>query len=532
MAKKQFTTVNINDFFAPEPGSPAPVTLTTTSGSPLSPVSRSSNVISSSGGTEKIPTSRRGFDDDPDRVSKRRGKNRGGRSGKGSIPTPHILDASNTNRSTLMQNLLPKEMVPQGYFNPIETKLKGGKTKFVNPLNQNQVIFTRDKNGRIKFINPEFTFNKTDNLARKVDDVFTPNKVNADLDPVYLRPKNGAPISTPASRYDPMGEGVLRPLPKGERAAFDHRRKMKARYNNPERRSYLTREDRLNTANMERRQYTVGRYSGSVAEYKAKVAKYIMDLENELSYLDAGSKKQVRRAIIEDTLADLRKEMRKTADQINPSISGLPHKLEMKMMESLKEDDKPLNFLTNPSSRQNAIIARRKAIRAGVIKPMQPMESYVSRVDRLMQSGMQESYMSSKGYGTDNLLQDQPDFIRSRTRTPVSINNLTSSTRGTSKQYTPSSVSRYLQTANISSSQPAANIASAVGETLPTGTPGRMMSSTAKRLADDTMRAASVIHSSKLGFAAIGMGALGAAFGISSLRSKASERQMEMGNRI
>ena len=89
-----------------------------------------------------------------------------------------------------------------------------------------------------------------------------------------------------------------------------------------------------------------------------------------------------------------------------------------------------------------------------------------------------------------------------------------------------------MQTASINSSQPAANIASAVGETLPTGTPGRMMSSTAQRLADDTMRAASVVHSSKLGFAAIGMGALGAAFGISSLRSKASERQMEMGNRI
>jgi hypothetical protein len=283
---------------------------------------------------------------------------------------------------------------------------------------------------------------------------------------------------------------------------------------------------------MEKRQYTVGRHTGSVAEYKAKVAEYIRELENELSYLDAGSKKQVRRAIIEDTLTDLRREMRKNADQINPSKSGLPHKLEMKIMESLKEEGKPLNFITNPPGRQSAI-------RAGVVKPMQPMESYMSRVERLMQSGMRESYMSSKGYGTDNLLQDQPDFIRSRTRTPVSINNLTSATdvstssiRAIDKQYTPSSVSRYLQTASINSNQPAANIASAVGETLPTGTPGRMMSSTAQRLADDTMRAASVIHSSKLGFAAIGMGALGAAFGISSLRSKASEKQMEMGNRI
>jgi hypothetical protein len=210
----------------------------------------------------------------------------------------------------------------------------------------------------------------------------------------------------------------------------------------------------------------------------------------------------------------------------------------MKIMESLKGDDQPLNFLTNPSSRQNAIISRRKAIRAGVIKPMQPMESYMSRVERLMQSGMRESYLSKKGYGTDNLLKDQPDFIQPRTTTRVSINNLTSktnlSTAATStnpkidKDYIPSSVNRYLQTASINSSQPAANIASAVGETLPTGTPGRMMSSTAQRLADDTMRAASVVHSSKLGFAAIGMGALGAAFGISSLRSKSMEKQMEM----
>jgi hypothetical protein len=145
MAKKQFTTVNINDFFVSEPGPPAPITLTTTSAPPSSPVSRSSNIISSSGGIEKISTSRKGFDDDPERISKRRGKNRGGRSGRGSIPTPHILDASNTNSRTLMQNLLPKEMVPQGYFNPIEVELKSGRTKSVNPFNQNQVIFTRDK---------------------------------------------------------------------------------------------------------------------------------------------------------------------------------------------------------------------------------------------------------------------------------------------------------------------------------------------------------------------------------------------------
>lgn len=57
------------------------------------------------------------------------------------------------------------------------------------------------------------------------------------------------------------------------------------------------------------------------------------------------------------------------------------------------------------------------------------------------------------------------------------------------------------------------------------GVDARMGSSVAERLADDTMRAASVIHSSKLGFAAIGTAALGAAFGITSLRSRNDQRK-------
>lgn len=319
MAKKQFTTVNINDFFAPEPGPPAPVRLTTTSTPPPPPISGASASISSSGEREKIVRSRKGFDDDLDRVSKRRGKNRGGRAKAVRRPTPHLNDITRA----------PNKPLPM--------------------VNIGQIMYNR--------------------------------------------------------------------------------------------------------------------------------------------------------------------------------------KVELSILEGLKQKGQPLEFMSEGYPRQSAI-------RAGVVRPMSPIESHMSRVERLVENNMQEGYLSGR-YGSDNLLNDDPLFIRGSKNTNVRINNLTnatdvstSSTRGMGKQYTPSSVSRYLQTANINSSQPAANIASAVGETLPTGTPGRMMSSTAKRLADDTMRAASVIHSSKLGFAAIGMGALGAAFGITSLRSKASERQMEMENRI
>lgn len=56
----------------------------------------------------------------------------------------------------------------------------------------------------------------------------------------------------------------------------------------------------------------------------------------------------------------------------------------------------------------------------------------------------------------------------------------------------------------------------------------RMGSSVAERLADDTMRAASVVHSSKLGFAAVGTAALGAAFGITSLRNRNEQRRREL----
>jgi len=59
-------------------------------------------------------------------------------------------------------------------------------------------------------------------------------------------------------------------------------------------------------------------------------------------------------------------------------------------------------------------------------------------------------------------------------------------------------------------------------------TEGRMTSSIADTIADDTMRAASVIHSSKLGFAAVGAGVIGAAFGIQSMRNRNEERRRNL----
>ena len=330
MAKKQWTTVNINDFFAPEQGPTAPIRLTTTSTPPPPPISGASGSISSSGEKEKIVPSRRRFDDDVNYVSKRRGKNRGGRN-KGGMkrPTPHI-----NNVTRARNKLLP---------------IANTRNKPLPIVNIGQILYNR--------------------------------------------------------------------------------------------------------------------------------------------------------------------------------------KVELNILENLKQKGQPLEFMSEGYSSASA---RQIHIKAGRIVPMSPIESYISRVDRLVENNMQEGYLSEK-YGTDNILKDGPSVIREK---KVRINNLTDKTNlstavinktsKTDKSYIPSSVNRYLQTASINSSQPAANITSAFEETLPTGTPGRMMSSTAKRLADDTMRAASVIHSSKLGFAAIGAGALGAAFGISSLRSKSMEKQMEM----
>ena len=74
-------------------------------------------------------------------------------------------------------------------------------------------------------------------------------------------------------------------------------------------------------------------------------------------------------------------------------------------------------------------------------------------------------------------------------------------------------------------------IARAQSEAAAAARQSRVSSSMADNIAQDTMRAASVIHSSKLGFAAVGAGAIGAAFGISSLRNKKEQRRTELERR-
>ena len=74
-------------------------------------------------------------------------------------------------------------------------------------------------------------------------------------------------------------------------------------------------------------------------------------------------------------------------------------------------------------------------------------------------------------------------------------------------------------------------IARAQSEAAAAARQSRVSSSMADNIAQDTMRAASVIHSSKLGFAAIGASAIGAAFGISSLRNKKEQRRTELERR-
>ena len=182
-------------------------------------------------------------------------------------------------------------------------------------------------------------------------------------------PEHGAPITTVASFFDTYGDVNFKPSTVAERAQFDHRQKMRKKYNSKSdpskgilgRPDYDTRstraererkkaagvfdygEDVGNTFNIERRKHTVGRYSGSVEEYKAKVVQYIRDLEIELSYIDAGSAKKTRKVIIQDILNDLRKELRKNADQINPTKTGLSHKLELRVIEALKGEGQILN---------------------------------------------------------------------------------------------------------------------------------------------------------------------------------------------
>lgn len=501
-------------------------------------------------------------------------------------------------------------------LNQKKERLKSGGTRFVNPYDQAETVFIRDKNGRLKFVNPEFVVDTADDFARfglpeasfpSITNRVTSasNRAEANIvDEVYPKPRHGAPITTTASRFDAIGEGVVRPLDIGERARFDHRQKMRKKYNSPKRRSYLTYEDRTNTANMQRRLHTVGRHRGSVAEYKAKVAEYIRQLETELSYLDAGSKKQVRRAIIEDTLADLRKEMRKTADQINPSKTGLPHKLELKIIAALKEEGQPLSHLSKTieaagkdisTVRNKSILSEIQKLRnvdfqavqkdgkfVGSYVESSPIRASMLRSD-LMQENLSENflkrhlrdfdfmanymngvyippkdgaatvtkvginYKSESGERVSRIKvgksvlneraeaaarqRDAEKYVK-RMEQAVSRNNARKESRAASQaarvdpstgiKISPDYIARYKAT--ISSEQQASRVA--------TRSTGRMTSSIAEQLGQDTLRAASVIHSSKMNYAAVGAAGLAAVFGITSLGRQRRNAEEEIKTRV
>lgn len=61
---------------------------------------------------------------------------------------------------------------------------------------------------------------------------------------------------------------------------------------------------------------------------------------------------------------------------------------------------------------------------------------------------------------------------------------------------------------------------------------GRMSSSIAEQLGQDTLRAASVIHSSKLNYAAVGAAGLAAVFGITSMGRQRRNAEEEIKSRV
>lgn len=83
-------------------------------------------------------------------------------------------------------------------------------------------------------------------------------------------------------------------------------------------------------------------------------------------------------------------------------------------------------------------------------------------------------------------------------------------------------IDRY--TATISSQEQASQVA--------TRSTGRMTSSIAEQLGQDTLRAASVIHSSKMNYAAVGVAGLAAVFGITSLGRQRKNAEEEIKTRV
>lgn len=550
-------------------------------------------------------------------VSPRRGKNRGGRGSRGRMPTPHISEMSHAQPAIQLGE----------FFSPEKIVSKNGKIRYVNPFNKKEVIYTVGKNGRPKSWNSKFVFDPFENLVRlanpnesfdSIQNLIWHSGAGAETDAMYHffpAPKHGAPISTPPSIYDAYGEGVSRPLTISERAAFDHRQKMRKKYNSKKRPSYNTRstraerqrkkaagvfdygEDVGNTFNIERRRHTVGRFSGSVEQYKAKVASYIKELETELSYLDAGSGKKTRKIIIQDILSDLRKELNKTADQINPTKTGLPHKLELKVIKELKGEGQILNRMVGDVadlSRDARFVSNKIAlneitnmqipdriysseishmqkvmIKADVMQDKLP-KSVIAR--HLKDKDFMNSYMKGGRLDEYVLKEDgsldfnHPRKAEVRLRRPdgrIKVGESVKSDRKAAAEAerlrlkaeyrAQKAAEREAQQAAIQAARDsykpsfvrrveAANQASATISSTPM--PGsstmaaasdsvtRAGSRVASMLGEDTVRAASVIHSSKLNYAAVGLAGMAAVFGIASAGRQRKNVEQEIQSRF
>jgi hypothetical protein len=563
-------------------------------------------------------------------ISPRRGKNRGGRGGRrSSVPTPHIDELSDDS-SGLSYKI--RMQLGNDFFKPQKIVSQNGYTKYVNPLNKNEVIYTIGKNGRIKYVNPKFVVDPDDNVVRLANPRESFDRITGHITTIgptgevdaarimFPVPKHGAPVTSVPSIYDAYGEGVARPPTVTERAAFDHRQKMRKKYNSKRRPDYDTRstraererrkaagvfdygEDVGNTFNIERRKHTVGRYSGSVEEYKAKVAQYIRELETELSYLDAGSAKKTRKVIIQDILTDLRRELRKNADQINPTQTGLPHKLELRVIEALKGEGQILNrmvgdvadlsrdarFVSNkialneiatmgipdtvpsPSGGDLSVSHMQKMmVKADIMQDKLP-KSVIDRhikdkdfMNSYMKGGRVDQYvMRPDGtldfrYPTkketilrgpnsrikvgqavrDTRKQEaaakkQEDKIKELRARQTDRENRRAAQEAAQNNYTPSFVRR-VQDANQASatisSSPMPGSSAAGGAT---NTATRAGSRVADMLGEDTVRAASVIHSSKLNYAAVGLAGMAAVFGIASAGRQRKNVEQEIQSRF
>jgi len=402
----------------------------------------------------------------------RAGRNRGGRTKGGSVPTPHMDDIQ-FEADGLTQKIGRTNRSSYDWFSlDVRNNGKGGQIIY-DPLN-NRTILAKNKKGITRWVNPGFVVDTDDLLARpglrsesfpdirawmydtrkgldnqhlpvgmrgevqsriiNVSNLQAEKQVVQSLMPV---PENGVPVNL-ATRFDLLGSGSVRVPNPNELMQFKTRRKLINKYNSKNRPFYETKEDIAMSANMERGIQKVGRQPGSVAEYKARVQAYIHQLNVELTYLREGSATQVRRTIINDTILDLKRELRKTSLEINPTVTGLPHKIELKILETMKTPDGALPHLagewvtkttkfTEPAKVlggkptigtrttrvfvQDQGVARATAIRQGVLRdPESTMVNYMSHVDRIMENNLGLNALTRRGIDPMDHLTQFYDF--------------------------------------------------------------------------------------------------------------------------